>query len=129
MLKSIHITKNGKTSNYINHCVSFFESEPVDSGVASSKDIELVAEGRSATKAIIVAEIVKSKCLRPVVSSCTIGEVQGHNAAGFLSTLRIHLTNKTIAENANKKRSSREETASEERTNTKKIKRISRSNC
>lgn len=65
-METLRITQNGKTSRYIAHCQRILTATP-------QTRITITAAGRAVTKAIIVAEVVKTS-VEGVQSTASVSE-------------------------------------------------------
>ena len=81
-MERVRVTQSGKTSRYISFCEKFLRERP-------EGRVEVTAEGRAATKAVIVGEVVKTR-LQGILSSASVSEslVNGRMVSSL--TLRLY---------------------------------------
>ena len=93
VVKVVRITQNGKSSNYIRYGQRLYSTATTGTIEASSDLVLiLIAEGRAATKAIIVCEAIKS-LVQNLKSTCLISEIIKNDK--FVSRLEIRLQRHT----------------------------------
>ena len=97
-METLRITQNGKTSQYIAYCQRFLTTTP-------ASQINLTATGRAVTKAIIVAEVIKTN-IEGMRSSASVSELemQGRWVSSLTLLLNRHTTTETKETPKRKKR-------------------------